>query len=245
MAVTGSAETYELNWGAGRSRAFPLRLARSMVRFARRKPLGLLGLLFVVGILFTALLAPTLAPYSPNKLDLRHRLQGSTARHRLGTDSTGKDILSRLIYGARISMTVGFGAVAISSVGAAVLGMVSGYAGGWVDTLLQRFIDAWQALPGLIILITFLGIVRRLPNVNIVLAMILAIGVLGIAGLSRVIRSAVLSLRASPFIEAAQASGSGSLRILVYHILPNVFPLILVTATVGLVGVILAEASLS
>jgi len=226
-------------------RPLPLRLLALLGRFARRKPLGFAGLLIVLTLVLMALFAPVLAPYPPNKTDRRHGLEGPSARHLLGTDKTGRDVLSRLIYGARISITVGFGAVALSAAGAALVGMVSGYLGGWPDKIIQRFVDAWQSMPGLIILITFLGIVRRLPDVNLLLAMILAIGVLGIAGSSRVIRSAVLVITASPYIEAARATGATGWRIVRVHILPNVFPLILVGATVSLGGVILAEASLS
>ncbi|HNM78763.1 MAG TPA: ABC transporter permease, partial [Tepidiformaceae bacterium] len=141
--------------------------------------------------------------------------------------------------------TVGFGAVLISSVGAATLGIVSGYLGGWSDKIIQRLVEAWQAMPGLIILLTILGIVRRMENVNVVFAMVLAIGLLSIAGTSRVIRSQVLIIRHQQYVEAARAMGAGHVRIIWHYILPNVFPLILVTMTVALGGVILAEASLS
>jgi peptide/nickel transport system permease protein len=228
-----------------RERALPVRLLFRFGRFARQQPLGLLGLVMVLTLLFMAIFAEQLAPYPPNKLDLRHRLEGPSSAHWLGTDATGKDTLSRLIYGARISMMVGFGAIAISVTGASILGMVSGYFGGLFDKIVQRFVDAWQAMPGLIILITFLGIVRRMPEVNIVLAMIVAIGILGIAGSSRVIRSQVLSLKNAPFVEASRSLGAGHSRIIRTCILPNVFPLILVSATIGLGAVILAEASLS
>jgi len=121
--------------------------------------------MIVLALIIMAIFAPHLAPYSANKIDLKHALNGPSPRHRLGTDATGRDILSRLIFGARVSMTVGFGAVAISTIFATALGMISGFRGGWFDTIVQRFVDAWQALPGLIILITLLGIARRMPSV--------------------------------------------------------------------------------
>lgn len=245
MAVTTGASLPEISFTRRVDHALPLRWLFALGGFARHKPLGFFGMVVVLALLITAIFAPMLAPYQPNKLDLRHKLEVTSARHRLGTDKTGRDVLSRLIYGARVSITVGFGAVAITTVFASLIGMVSGYRGGWFDNVVQRFVDAWQAMPGLVILITFLGIVRRLPRVNLLLAMILAIGVLGIAGTSRLIRSAVLGVRSAPFIESAHASGAGGLRILVYYIFPNVFPLILVAATLALGGVILAEASLS
>jgi peptide/nickel transport system permease protein len=216
-----------------------------LARFARRKPLGFVGLLMVFTLIFMAVFAPQVAPYAPNKMNLKHTLEGSSSAHLLGTDGIGRDVFSRLVYGARISITVGFGAVAISSTGAATLGIVSGYFGGLFDKIFQRFVDAWQAMPGLVILITFMGVVSRMPNVNIILAMAVAMGILGIAGTSRVIRSQVLMIKNGPFVEAARSMGAGDGRIMVYCILPNVFPLILVGATTALGGIILAEASLS
>lgn len=230
---------------SGRERALPARWALAVVHFARAKPLGFFGLVLIVLLVGAAVFAPVLAPYPPNKIDLKHKLEGPSARHLLGTDATGKDTYSRLLYGARISVAVGFGAVLISTSIATVIGLLSGFRGGWFDTITQRFVDAWQAMPSLIILITFLGIVRRMPNVNLLLAMIIALGVLNIAGKSRVIRSTVLLVRSMPFIEAARSTGASDGRIVLRHILPNIFPIILVGATITLGGVILAEASLS
>jgi peptide/nickel transport system permease protein len=138
--------------------------------------------MIVLTLIVLAILAPQIAPYSPDRTDLKHHLSGPTAQHLLGTDNIGRDVLSRLVFGARVSMTVGFGAVALTNVFAVALGMISGLRGGWFDTIVQRIVDAVQALPGLIILITLLGIARRMRNVNILWAMVLAIGFLGIAG---------------------------------------------------------------
>ncbi len=226
-------------------RRLPMRAVAGAIRFVRRQPLGAVGLVIVILMVLTAIFADQVAPYGPEKQSLRHRLEGPSAEHWLGTDATGRDTFSRLVFGARISMTVGFGAVLISSVGAATLGMVSGYLGGWADKIIQRLVEAWQAMPGLIILLTILGIVRRMENVNVVFAMVLAIGLLSIAGTSRVIRSQVLIIRHQQYVEAARAMGAGHVRIILHYVLPNVFPLILVTMTVALGGVILAEASLS
>lgn len=245
MASGSSTSTIELGWERPIEPPRAIRILRTILRFARRKPLGFLGLILIVILIVVAVFAPQLAPYAPGQLDLRHRLEGPSSRHLLGTDATGRDTLSRLMFGARISLEVGFGAVTITTIGAATLGMVSGYAGGWVDKIIQRVVDAWQAMPGLIILITLLGIVRRMENVNLVLAMVLAIGFLSIAGSSRVIRSAVLTFKGQPFVEAARSLGAGGPRIVLTCILPNVFPLMLVNATIALGGVILAEASLS
>jgi len=226
-------------------RALPVRALIRILRFVRRQPLGTFGLMIVLTLILLAVFAEQVAPYSPDKQNLRHRLEGPTAEHWLGTDATGRDTLSRLIYGARISMMVGFGAVFIGSSGAAFLGIVSGYLGGWPDKIIQRFVEAWQAMPGLVILLTVLGIVRRMENVNVVFAMVLAIGLLSIAGSSRVIRSQVLLIRHQPYVEAARSLGAGHVRIIWFCVFPNVLPLILVSMTVALGGVILAEASLS
>ncbi len=211
----------------------------------RRQPLGTFGLLIVLLLVLAAIFAGQIAPHDPEQIHLRNRLEGSSGEFWLGTDATGKDIFSRLVYGARISMMVGFGAVAIGTTGAAFLGIVSGFLGGAADKVIQRFVDAWQAMPGLIILITFLGIARRMPNVNILLAMVLAIGILSIAGSSRVIRAQVLTIKNQPYVEAARCMGAGNARIIWNCVVPNVFPLMLVSMTVALGGVILAEASLS
>jgi peptide/nickel transport system permease protein len=243
QSTTASAQLLPLSYV--HERRLPLRLLAWFARFARHKPLGFVGLLIVLTLVLMAIFAPQLAPYSPDKTDLKHHLAGSTAQHRLGTDATGRDVLSRLIYGARVSMMVGFGAVAISTLFATALGVISGFRGGWFDAIVQRFVDAWQALPGLIILITLMGIARRMRGVNIVWAMVLAIGILAIAGTSRVIRSAVIAIRGQPYVEAARALGADSPRLLLWYVLPNVLPIIFVIATVGLGGVILLEASLS
>jgi peptide/nickel transport system permease protein len=245
MATLGDRSLAGMRIATPGERPLPLRLLLGVANFARRKPLGFVGLMIVLALIIMAIFAPHLAPYSPDKTDLKHHLAGSTPQHRLGTDATGRDILSRLIFGARVSMTVGFGAVAISTIFATALGVISGFRGGWFDTIVQRFVDAWQALPGLIILITLLGIARRMPSVNILWAMILALGVLAIAGTSRVIRSAVIAIRGQPYVEAARSLGAGGPRLIFRYVLPNVLPIIFVTATVALGGVILAEASLS
>ncbi len=245
MSKSTAAST--LGYGYDRPLEQPLyqRLPGTIIRFARHKPLGFVGLIMVLALILMAVFADQLAPFDPQRIDLRHRLEGPSALHRLGTDATGKDVLSRLIYGARISMLVGFGAVFIGEAGAVLIGVSSGYFGGWVDKVVQRIVEAWQALPGLIILIVILGIARRMPQVNIVLAMVVAIGILSIPGRSRIFRSQVLTLKEAAYVEAARSMGAGNVRIIMYCILPNVFPLILVSATAGLGGVILTEASLS
>jgi peptide/nickel transport system permease protein len=222
------------------SRASWLTPLHALVKFARRKPLGFIGLVLVTTFVVLAVFAPLIAPYGYAEQQLRHRLEGPSREHLLGTDSIGRDVLSRLIYGARVSITVGFGAIAITAALAATIGTVSGYYGGWLDKILQRLVELWQALPGLIVLITVLGIFG-----GGLLPMILAIGILGAGGASRIYRGTVLSLRENTYVLSARALGATDRRILLTHILPNVAPLILVLATVGLGGVILAESTLS
>jgi peptide/nickel transport system permease protein len=185
----------EFTYRSPSDRGFWFRLWLLSIRFARRKPLGVVGLALVLTLLLMAVFAPVIAPYDPGRQSLRHSLEGASSTHWMGTDALGRDVFSRLVYGARISITVGFGAVFISAVGSAILGIVSGYYGGIFDKIVQRFVDSWQAMPGLIILITFMGVIGRMNGVNIILAMMLAIGVLSIAGSSRVIRSQVLAIK--------------------------------------------------
>lgn len=244
--MASSTNTSTLEFGARpQTPSRPVRYFKAMRRFARQKPLGFAGLLIVIAFLFVAVFTEQIAPYRLNFADYRNRLEGSSSAHLLGTDNVGKDTLSQLIYGARISMVVGFGAMAIAEAGAVFIGVTSGYIGGWFDKVVQRFVDAWQAMPGLIILITILGIIRRMPDVNLVLAMLVTIGVLGIPGRSRFFRSQVLTLKEAPYVEAAKALGASGPRIIMACVIPNLMPLILVSATVGLGGVILTEASLS
>lgn len=226
----------------------PVRMAKSLGRFVRRKPLGAFGLSLILILMIAAIFADQIAPIDPDKLDLKHKLQGGvdlSARHKLGTDATGRDVLSRLIYGARISMFVGFGAVIIGEVGAVVIGVVSGYMGGWSDKVIQRLVEAWQAMPGLVLLIVVLGIAKKMQNVDLVFAMMLAIGVLSIPGRSRIFRSQVLTLKQAAYVEAARSLGASGPRVIWKCMIPNVMPLVLVSATTALGGVILLEASLS
>jgi peptide/nickel transport system permease protein len=242
-----STETGALAAGsaAGRLRASRAgRAVRATLTFARRKPLGFVGALLAFVFLFLAIFAPLVAPYTPEHIDLRHALEGPSAQYRLGTDNVGHDILSRLIYGARVSMTVGFGAVLFSGIAATTLALLSAYTGGWVDMVISRLVDAMIAMPGLVVLITILGIVRR-TDTNMVFAMLFALGLLRIAPVTRIYRSSVIEMRNRPFVESAEAAGAGPMRVMWRHVFPNIVPLIIVTSTIALPATILAEASLS
>ena len=216
----------------------------SIARFARRKPLGFIGAIIVTGFVVLAVFAPIISPYDPEQTDLRRTLEPSSWDHLFGTDRSGKDILSRLIWGSRLSMTVGFGAITISGVVGTALALIVVYTGRWTDMIVGRAVDAMIAMPALMILITILGVARR-TDANLILAMVVALGVLRIAPLTRVYRSAVLEIRNRQFVEAAETTGAGPIRVMLRHILPNIMPLIIVTSTIALPAMILAEASLS
>ncbi len=184
--------------------------------------------------------ANLVAPFSYDKNHLRDRLQKPSNRYLLGTDELGRDILSRLIYGARVSIIVPFGAVLISELIASTIGIMTAYYGGWSDKIGQRVVDMFQALPGLVVLITILGIFG-----SGLWQLIIVIGVLGGPGGSRIIRGQVLSIMASPYIEAGRVIGAGDRHIMMKYVLPNVMALIILGSTIRLGGVVLLEASLS
>jgi peptide/nickel transport system permease protein len=210
------------------------------VQLLRRKPLGTLGGAIVVVMLAAAVFADVVSPYGFAQTSLRDRFIAVDRAHWLGTDQLGRDLLTRLIYGARISLYVGFGAVVLGSVIATVLGILSAYFGGRVDLLLQRAVDAWMAFPPLLLLMSIMSLVG--PSVgNITAVLGIAFGIQN----SRIIRGVALALKEHTFIESARAAGAGHLRITTAHILPNVLPTIIVVATTGLSTVILTEASLS
>jgi peptide/nickel transport system permease protein len=158
----------------------------------------------------------------------------------MGTDNLGRDVFSRVVYGARISISVGFGAVLLSNVLAALLGITSGYFGGKYDIVVQRVVDAWQSFPFLVVILSIMAVLGPgLVNV------ILALGVLGSAGASRIIRGATIAISQNQYVEAARALGAGHLRIMARYLLPNVMGTLIVLATIGLGAFILAESALS
>jgi peptide/nickel transport system permease protein len=210
------------------------------VQMVRRKPLGTIGGAIVLVMLLSAVLADVLTPYGFAETNLRERFIATSQAHWLGTDEIGRDVLTRLLYGARISLYVGFGATALGSLLAGTLGIFSAYWGGRVDLLLQRVVDAWMAFPGLLILMSIMSLLG--PSVvNITLVLGIAFGIQN----SRIVRGEVLSIRENTYVEGTRALGSGHARITFLHILPNVMPTIIVVATTGLSTVILTEAALS
>lgn len=206
----------------------------------RRQPLGAFGGAIVIALLVTALFAEYLAPYSYEVGYADARLQSPDWEHPFGTDANGRDMLSRIIYGARISVTVGFGAVLIGTGLATLIGLISGYFGGWVDLAMQRIVDTWISFPALVLLISFVAVFgSSLLNVTLIL------GILLVPGASRVIRSSVIAMRHLPYVEAARCLGASPVHIIARHVLPNVFTTVIVLATVQLGTAILAESTLS
>jgi peptide/nickel transport system permease protein len=206
----------------------------------RRHRLALLGTAILGLFLLAAIFASLVAGHDPNRGDLDQLRAPPSASHILGTDSAGRDVWARLVFGARISMTVGLVAVLIAGIIGTLIGIQAGYFGGWVDNLLMRFTEVVMTFPvlfGVIVLVALVG-----PNLFNV---ILVIGVLGWPGLARLVRGQVLSLREMDYVTAARAVGANDSRILGRHILPGVMPYIMVASTLGVAGAILTEAALS
>ena len=204
------------------------------------KHLGCVGALTTLLSLFTGSFVGGLAPYGMNESHPLDPMGQPSARYWLGTDDLGRDMLSRVIFGARISVIVGLAATALSTLIGTSLGMLSGYIGGKFDLAVQRFVDAWMSLPGLPVLMIVIALVG--PGM---MSLILALGVLtGITG-SRFARSVVISIKENVYIEAARSIGSPTSRILIRHILPNILPPVIIVFSMTVPGIILTEASLS
>lgn len=212
---------------------------RWALRTARRKPIGVISLFIILLLIFSALFADAVAPFDPVKTS-RETYQSPSARHLFGTDNIGRDIFSRIIHGARISLMVGIISVAIGTAAGSVLGLVSGYLEGSFDLLVQRIVDALQAIPGLILAMALVSVLG--PST---FNTFLAIGIILIVPNVRVVRGAVLSVKRNVYVEAAQVTGASTIRILLRHILPNVTAPILILGSVYLGSAILIEASLS
>jgi peptide/nickel transport system permease protein len=207
---------------------------------ARRKPLGAIGAVVLAVMIVLAFGADWIAPYGYDDVDIFARLRSASAAHWLGTDNLGRDLLSRLIYGARVSMAVGFGGVGLGLGGATLVGLLSGYFGGGLDLVVQRFVDAFMCFPLLLVALTIMAILGPgLGNVILTLGLVLAVRD------SRVIRASVLTVKQHLFVESARALGAAHAAIIVRHVLPNLLAPIIVLATVNIGAVILIEAVLS
>lgn len=206
-----------------------------------RKPAAIASLLYILLLIVVAIGAPRIAPYPYQIQDFSaSRAAPFTPGHLLGADDLGRDILSRIIYGARVSMAVGFGVAAIQLVAGIVLGLLAGYLGGWFDMLVMRLTDIMFAFPELLLAILIMGIRGPgLPNIFI------ALGVIAWPGTCRLVRGQVLAVKELEYVQAARAVGQTSFRIMFRHLLPNILSPVIVSATLGIANWVLAEASLS
>ena len=193
------------------------RLAAFLIRLVKEKPLGTAGGIIILLLIFVAIFADVLAPYPYIEIHLADILKAPSAQYLLGTDHVGRDFLSRIIYGARISMAVGLAATALNVVVAVLIGGISGFLGGKLDLAVQRFVDAWMAFPGLLLLLTIMSIAGRG-----LLQIILILGIAGGIGGSRVLRGAVIGIKENDYFLAARAIGSPRWRTLIRHVLPNI-----------------------
>jgi peptide/nickel transport system permease protein len=211
------------------------------LRRLMRNPASLIGLFIVVLMLLCAIAAPLIAPYDPILGDLANDyVKPPSVQHIFGTDAIGRDIFTRVIYGAQISLKIALAAQAIALVIGISVGMVSGFFGGWVDLLIMRFVDMIMAFPLLILAIAFTGVLGT-SELNI----ILALGLVNWTVTARIVRSQVLSAKEQEYITAARGLGANNARLMIQHILPNIIAPVIVYATLGLGSIILAEASLS
>jgi len=223
--------------GTGQRRAGPL---AALWRFTRRKPLGAIGGVIVIAMLLMTVFAERIAPYAYDETIAGARMKAPGVAFWLGTDNLGRDMWSRIVYGARISITVGFASIGFGIVLASIIGITSGYFGGAYDICVQRVVDAWQSFPFLVVILSLMAVLG--PGL---LNLILALGVLGAAAASRVIRGTTISVMQNTYVEAARALGAGHLRIMLRYILPNVAATVIILATIGLGAAILAESALS
>ena len=206
----------------------------------KEKRLGTVGGIIVLALLFTGIFAEFLAPYGMNESNKGAALSAPSAEFLLGTDNLGRDLLSRIIFGARVSILIGLGATALSTVFSLTIGIVTAYYGGLLDLLVQRVVDAWMALPGLVILMVIISIVG--PGIMTVIVVLgLHFGIID----SRIYRGAALSVKEDMFVEAAQATGCTIPRVLLRHILPNILPTAIILFTIDVPDIILIEAGLS
>ena len=208
-------------------------------RFLKNK-MSVAGSLVVLLLFAVSLLAPWIAPYDPSTIDLTQVLAAPSSAHPFGTDQLGRDVLSRMIWGARISLKVGFVATGIAILIGAILGAVSGYYGRWVDAVIMRFVDIMLCFPAFFLILAVIAILE--PSIwNIMII----IGLTGWMGITRLVRADFTSLKERDFVLAARVIGASDLRIIFIHILPNAMASILVAATLGVAGAILTESALS
>jgi peptide/nickel transport system permease protein len=207
----------------------------------KQQPLAAVGLTLLCVFVVSALFAPWLAPMDPTTLDLHGRLAGPNGSHWFGTDELGRDILSRTLYGARISLIVAVSVVGLSLVVGVIIGGLAGFYGGWLDTVINVYVmNAFLALPGILLAIAFVAFMG--PGLGNV---ILALAISGWVGYARLARGQVMAVKEREFVEAARALGASDLRIMVRHVLPNILQPLIVQAAIGMATAVMAEATLS
>lgn len=199
-----------------------------------------IGIIIIILLGCMAIFAPNLTQYDPVKQNLRARFEPPTLEHFFGTDEFGRDIFTRVAYGARISLYVGSVIVLISITGGMLLGLLAGYFGGWIDSALQQIMEIWIAFPSLLLALALFSAFQ--PSLSM---LILIVGIGGIPGDFRIVRAVTLSLREREFVEAARSLGASNFRLMFQHILPGIFPPLIVSATLSFPGAILATAALS
>jgi peptide/nickel transport system permease protein len=215
-------------------------LSRLFLRRFLRNRLAVSGLFVVLLLFIVSMAAPILSPYNPEDIDIRQILMGPSSAHLLGTDQLGRDVLSRMIWGSRISLMVGFVSVGIASIIGVVLGAIAGYSGGWIDSVIMRFVDIMLCFPSFFLILAAIAFLE--PSIWIIM---FVIGLMGWMGIARLVRAEFLSLKEREFVLSAKALGASDMRIIFRHILPNAMAPVLVSATLGVAGAILTESALS
>lgn len=213
---------------------------RSLLARLRRDPRAVIGVAAVVAIVLVALLAPLIARHDPVRIDLANTLRPPSGGHWMGTDVQGRDVWARLVYGARVSLAVGFISQTIALALGVTLGLIAGYYGRWVDELVMRLADVTLAFPTLLLLIAMAAALE--PSMGVVFV---TIGLVGWAGMARLVRGQVLVVRQLEYVQAVRALGARDRQILLRHVLPNVIAPVVIAATLGIAGAIMAEAALS
>jgi peptide/nickel transport system permease protein len=212
-----------------------------LITWTRNQPMATAGVVLLIAFVLMAILAPWLAPHDPAQLDLTARLMPPSHGHWFGTDELGRDILSRTIYGARVSLTVAVSVVAISLALGLLLGGAAGFFGGVTDTVVNIYItNAFLALPGILLAVAFVAFLG--PGLE---NLILALAISGWVGYARLVRAQVMAMKEREFVQAARSLGAGNLRLLLRHILPNILQPLIVQSAVGMAAAVLAEATLS
>ncbi len=207
------------------------------IRLVKEKPLGIVGGVITLLLLLTGIFADFVAPYGMNEQDGAYLLAASSATHWLGTDNLGRDLLSRVIYGARISVIVGLAATTIATLLSVIIGILCGYIGGKFDLIVQRFVDAWMCLPGLVLLMVIMSMIGQ-GMMAVIIVLGLSTGIRG----SRIVRGATISIKENVYVQAAAAIGCPTSRILTRHILPNIMAPIIILFSTTVPAVILTEA---